>query len=458
MGDPQTALKDGLRIALAADSPLRRMLPDDTGERLRQVRRHLPTRAARALDRQIGGAGLRLDQAQFAAAFDAASVRPHVPAEPIRLWIAPANFAGQGRAWAEAVNRHLPGASARNMAVAGRIPYVADQLVAPQVYRDIAWQRAQERYVLQNYTHVLVESERPVFGTLYGRTCVEDVRRLRAKGLSVALISHGSDLRVPSDHARRHPFSPFAPDSGASPDVYGLPGECARPIVDATTAKLEVQARRNRDLLARFDGPVFVSTPDLLDDAPHAVWCPTVVDPEEWSRDAPVLERAVPRVVHIPSNGHLKGSAHIDAALAPLAQTGLIDYRRLEAVGREELKREYEQADIVVDQVAMGLYGVASIEAMAAGRVVLAYLGEPVRERIRADTGLEVPIVEVTPETLSPALERLLADRAWARSRAAEGSSYAYGVHDGARSAAVLAGWLSLGRNSSRWDSDKNKS
>lgn len=429
--NPRSGARLVLRAALAADSPLRRVLPDDVGERVRRVRRHLPTAAARVLDRQIGGSGPRLGGSEFEAAFREACARPPVPGEPTRLWIAPANFAGQGRAWAQAVQRHLAGVGARNMAVSGRIVFAADQLVAPQIYRDIAWQRAQERYVLANYTHVLVESERPVFGTLYGRTCVQDVRRLRAAGVSVALISHGSDLRVPSDHARRHPFSPFAPGAGAGPEV------------DATTAKLEAQARRNRELLARFDGPVFVSTPDLLDDAPHAVWCPTVVDPDEWSRDAPVLERPVPRVVHIPSNGLLKGSAHIDAALAPLAQAGFIDYRRLEGVPRDVLRREYERADIVVDQVAMGLYGVAAIEAMAAGRLVLAYLGEPVRERIRAATGLEVPIVEVTPRTLRIRVEEAVADRDAARARAAAGPDYARRVHDGRLSARELGeNWL----------------
>lgn len=422
-------LRGGVRRALAADSPLRRVLPEDAGERVRQVRRHLPVPAARMLDRQLGGAGPRLGRAEFAAAFAAASARPAVPAEPTRLWIAPANFAGQGRAWAQAVQDHVPGTGARNMAVSGRLVFAADQLVDPVIYRDLAWQRAQERYVLANYTHVLVESERPVFGTLYGRTCVQDVQRLRAAGLSVALMSHGSDLRVPSEHARRHPFSPFAPGAGAGPDV------------DATTAKLEVQARRNRELLARFDGPVFVSTPDLLDDAPHAVWCPTVVDPAQWRSDAPVLERAVPRVVHIPSNGHLKGSAHVDAALRPLHEAGLIDYRRLDGVAREVLTREYEQADLVVDQVAMGLYGVAAIEAMAAGRVVLAYLGEPVRERIRAATGLEVPVVEVSPDTLLETVQRLVDDRRPSRARADAGPGYVRALHDGRRSAGLLGAW-----------------
>lgn len=406
---------------------MRRLLPDGVGERVRQVRRHVPVAAARVLDRRLGGGVAEASPAEFEAELAAGSVRPWPPATATRVWVAPANFAGQGRAWAAALEAHVPGVGARNMAVVGRIPFAADQRVAPGVYRDLAWQRAQERYVLGNYTHVLVESERPVFGTLYGRTCEEDVRRLRRAGLGVALISHGSDLRVPSEHARRHPPSPFADAD------------------DATTDVLERQARRNRDLLARYDGHVFVSTPDLLDDAPRATWCPTVVDAAEWACHAPVLARDVPRVVHIPSNGRLKGTAHVDAALEPLARAGAIDYRRLEGVDRERLRREYREADLVVDQVAMGLYGVAAIEAMAAGRVVLAYVGESVRERIRQVTGLAVPIVEVTAETLRERVEALLADRDGARAAAGAGPAYAREVHDGRLSARVLSGWLGAG-------------
>ncbi len=420
----RAGLARGARRALASDSPLRRALPDDLGERVRQVRRHAPVPLARVLDRQLGGAGPRLSGADFATAFAQASRRPDVPSEARRLWVAPANFAGQGDAWARAVGAHVAGVGARSMAVAGRIAFPTDQRVDPAIYRDLAWQRAQERYVLDHYTHVLVESERPVLGTLYGRTCEGEVPRLRAAGLGVALISHGSDLRVPSDHAARHPDSPFAGPQ------------------DASTAILQRQALRNRALLARFDGPVYVSTPDLLDDAPHATWCPTVVDVAAWSAAAPLLERPVPRVVHIPSSGRLKGTPHIDAALEPLAAAGLIDYRRLEGVDRSVVRAEYEAADLVVDQVAMGLYGVAAIEAMACGRVVLAYVGDTVRARIRAATGADVPILEATPATLRALVESIAADRDTARAQAAAGPAYVRAVHDGRLSASVLARWL----------------
>ena len=210
---------------------------------------------------------------------------------------------------------------------------------------------------------------------------------------TVGLISHGSDLRNPARHAAAFRYSPFADPA------------------DRTTTILQARAEANAKILSTFEGPVFVSTPDLLDDAPHAQWCPGVVDPDWWASDWPVMAREVPVVVHIPSNGRLKGSEHIDPVMRELEAAGRIRYHRPEGIDREGLRRAYQEADIVVDQLVMGLYGVAAVEAMAAGRVVVAFVGNTVRDRIRTATGLEVPIVEADPDTLKAVIERLLDDR-----------------------------------------------
>jgi hypothetical protein len=343
-----------------------------------------------------------------------------VPEQDIRLLVAPVNFAGQGHAWARAVEAHVPGVGARSMAVEGPMGFPADQVVPSPAYRDVVWQRTQERHLLEHYTHVLVEASRPVLGTLYGRTCAEELPVLRSGGLQVGLIAHGSDLRVPSRHAERVPHSPFTDPA------------------DPLTRRLERNARRAVELFAGFDGPTFVSTPDLLDDAPDARWCPTVVDPVSWASGAPVLERRAPRVIHIPSRGRLKGSEHVDPVLQGLHASGEIEYVRLEGVPHERVRQEVREADVLVDQAVMGLYGVSALEGLAAGRVVLGFVGDRVRDRVRDTTGLEVPVVEITPETLAEVLADLLADRDRARTVAAAGPGFVREVHDGRWSARVL--------------------
>ncbi|MDO5630194.1 MAG: hypothetical protein Q4G43_17915 [Mobilicoccus sp.] len=351
----------------------------------------------------------------------ARAARPSPPRGDVRLWVAPANFAGQGHAWARAAARHLD-IGATSMNVAGPIRFPTDYEVPPAVYRDLTWQREQAQ-ALTGWTHVLMESQRPVLGSLYG-TAEAEANALEAVGLHVAHICHGSDVRVPDLHAARHPFSPFRDPS------------------DPRVGRLQRVAGPNANMLRRTERPVFVSTPDLLDYVPGATWCPVVVDADAWSNDAALLERRRPRVVHVPSNGWLKGSDRIDPLMAGLHDAGLIEYRTLRGLDRAGMRREYREADIVLDQFVLGLYGVAAAEAMAAGRVVVAYVGDTVRRRVHDAMGEEIPIVEATPATLVEVVKRLVAEREVARRIAADGPTFVRRVHSPRRAAAALEPFL----------------
>ncbi|MBO3180887.1 glycosyltransferase [Dermatophilus congolensis] len=412
------AARKALRLALGPQSPLRKALPDPVKTQLRVVRRHLPAAAVRIVDSSTGKTpAAPIDPAVLAAA----SRRPFLPNEPVRVWVAPANFAGQGKAWADAMETHITGVGARSMAVKGAIRFPVDQEVAPEAYRDIGWQKEQEKYVFAHYTHALIEAERPLFGTRYGNTCEIEIKRLTEAGLAVALISHGSDLRVPSKHAQMFPHSPFD-----DPE-------------DRTYQILEKRALNNARIIEQFDGPVFVSTPDLIDYAPRAHWCPTVIDTYHWDSDWPLLARPIPRVVHIPSNGKLKGSDFIDEICTQLAEEGHIEYRTPRGVSHADIQREFSEADIVIDQLVMGLYGVTAIEGLAAGRVVVAFLGDVVRQRVKEVSGLDIPIKEATVETLREVLLDIITNRDSARAFAAKGPDCVAEIHDGRLSAKVLS-------------------
>ena len=100
-------------------------------------------------------------------------------------------------------------------------------------------------------------------------------------------------------------------------------------------------------------------------------------------------------------------------------------------------------ADIVVDQVLLGLYGVLACEAMAAGRLVLGHVGERLRARVPAD----VPVVETTPDDLAEVLDHVLEDRLAAQLAAAQGPPFVERFHDGRYSSDILAGFLMAERD-----------
>jgi hypothetical protein len=126
-----------------------------------------------------------------------------------------------------------------------------------------------------------------------------------------------------------------------------------------------------------------------------------------------------------------------------MIEAGDVEYSLVSGVSSERMPGVIADADIVLDQFRLGSYGVAACEAMAAGRLVVGHVRPAVRVRIQAETGLPLPIVEATPDTLHDVIRDLLRDRDHARELAAAGPPFVAAVHSGARSAAVLIdGWI----------------
>lgn len=394
------------------------------------MRRRLPRRADHYIAR-LGGVQTRAIRPAVPPVppelvEQARAGRPPVPETPTRLYVGPANFAGQGWLWARAAERQLPGVGAVTMVgIPSGFRFPSDHHVPEQVYlRSPEWQREQFEYVRQNFTHALIEAQRPMFGSLLSLNAFTEARVLTGYGLRIATIAHGRDVRLPSLHRENYPFSPYVREEWADVDV------------------LERQVRRNLAGLASIDMPAFVSTPDLLDDLPGATWCPVVVDLALWETPEPPMERPKPVAVHMPTSSKFKGSEQVDEAMNDLQDRGLLEYRRIEGVTPEEVRRIIGSADLVLDQFRLGSYGVTACEAMAAGRVVLGHVTEHNRQRVQEANGDELPIVEATVENIREVALELLDDRERAQKIAAQGPGFVRRLHDGNYSAKVLSSFL----------------
>jgi hypothetical protein len=337
------------------------------------------------------------------------------------MWVGPTNSAGQGYAWAKAFERRADKATTEVWTLdrVSAFVFPSDVRVDPEAWRSHPWQIDHQRDVRRRFSHVLMESGRGVFGTLYGGLFREDVPALEVAGIRYAVVFHGSEVRSPRIHAELEPTSPFR-----DPD-WEL-GRRLQEVSDRIAVQLE-----------DFDGARFVSTPDLLDYVPDARWLPTVVDLDIWSAGPPVLERDRPVLLHVPSNPELKGTAIFDPIGQRMADEGLIEYRRAEDVPVEKMPALVNDVDMVFDQFGLGLYGVQAVQALASGRLVLSYVGDRIRSRLP----VELPIVEVTPETVEAVVRGLLDDRDAARAQAAKGREFVSRFHDGAMAAEVLREW-----------------
>jgi glycosyltransferase involved in cell wall biosynthesis len=140
----------------------------------------------------------------------------------------------------------------------------------------------------------------------------------------------------------------------------------------------------------------------------------------------PPSDRGRPLIVHAPSSRRRKGTEHVLAALDGLDA----DLDLVEGLHHEEAFERYRAADIVVDQLNAGWYGLFAIEAMALGKPVITFLHDQAVRHTEEAFGTRVPIVSATAETLREALRPLVADAARRRELGAASRAYVEQVHD----------------------------
>ena len=107
-----------------------------------------------------------------------------------------------------------------------------------------------------------------------------------------------------------------------------------------------------------------------------------------------------------------------------------VELEIVEGLHHDEARRRYERADIVVDQLNAGWYGLFAIEAMALGKPVVTFLHDEAVGAPRRRFGVSVPIVPATKETLVDALRPLVESAEERRRIGAESRAYVERVHD----------------------------
>ena len=176
-----------------------------------------------------------------------------------------------------------------------------------------------------------------------------------------------------------------------------------------------------------------VGSYDAIRWVPHAdVALPGI----EVSRIEPAIpgDRARPVILHAPSSRQRKGTEHVVAACEGLDA----DLEIVEGLRHDEAFERYRNADIVVDQLNAGWYGVFAIECLALGKPIVTFLHDEAVRRTEEAYGVKVPIRSATADTLREALRPLVADAALRRQLGAVSRAYAEKLHD----VDVIAGQL----------------
>ena len=148
----------------------------------------------------------------------------------------------------------------------------------------------------------------------------------------------------------------------------------------------------------------------------------------------PPEDRLRPIVLHAPSSRKRKGTEHVIDACEGLA----VELDIVEGLRHDEARRRYERADVVVDQLNAGWYGIFTLEAMALGKPVLTHLRDEAVQETERELGVEVPVVPVTKETLRERIAELVADAGRRRQVGAASRTFVEQVHDADKGAERL--------------------
>jgi len=200
-----------------------------------------------------------------------------------------------------------------------------------------------------------------------------------------------------------------------------LAGADAFPKSEAWQQKLIKDAEQYAD-------SILVSTPDLKEIIPEATYFPVLLDLDKYLdelNEIQVEKRSDEIVIlHSPSNLYhtrTKGTDYIIPALKEIAAMPQYNVRLILPSEKDksrstpypstryELFKYFKEADIVIDQLITGWYGLLSVEALAAGKEVICYVDEHLKPNLFPGCPIEIANVNNLEEVIIKCIEKIKA-------------------------------------------------
>jgi glycosyltransferase involved in cell wall biosynthesis len=133
-----------------------------------------------------------------------------------------------------------------------------------------------------------------------------------------------------------------------------------------------------------------------------------------------------PLVVHAPTDRDIKGTAYVLDAVQKLMHKHSFDFYLIEGKKHSEARELYANADVVVDQLRIGTYGVLAVESMALGKPVITHI----RDDVRGGYPETLPIVAASQESICEALDRVIAHGTLRHDLGVQSRRYVEEYHD----------------------------
>jgi len=170
----------------------------------------------------------------------------------------------------------------------------------------------------------------------------------------------------------------------------------------------------SRDTFAKYADLVIAHMPELYEYAPPgSVRLPSFIDTDYWESshcDRP--KSNVFKIFHPFGNnavrGDVRGTEMIENAVDQLNKEGFnIEFLFFDKVPHSRMREYYEKADLVIEQLMYGTYGLTAIEAMALEIPVMGYI----RDKYKKYYSDKIPIIDANPETITDVLRRTIQNK-----------------------------------------------
>lgn len=240
-----------------------------------------------------------------------------------------------------------------------------------------------------------------------------DLEMLKEHGKPIVMHHWGSDVRVPSIANLNNPYV-YTGDSLPEEDIRNSLITLGGYVTDAIVQDEEVLP---------YVAPYYRRV--------HIV--PLSLNIEQFPISYPSVAETNPLVLHAPTNQAFKGTEAIEKAIEALKNEVPFRYVRIENMAHREATQWYKNADIVIDQILCGSYGLLSVEAMAYGKPVIAFIRPDLALRMN-----DLPICSANPDTIYDVLGELLRNPQKRLELGQAGRTFVENHHDSAKVAQHL--------------------
>jgi len=123
--------------------------------------------------------------------------------------------------------------------------------------------------------------------------------------------------------------------------------------------------------------------------------------------EVPAREELI--IVHAPTAPKVKGTEDLFKAVQKLSGEGYkfgVEY--IQGMAHDDVKKHYANADVIVDSLTEGVYGLLAIECMSMGKPVIGWITEDAKAYYKETYGSEPPMVSANPDTIYDRLKEML--------------------------------------------------